>query len=393
MRPNILVGLANKAVESEKARLANEAVAGNGGAGAPNPPAAGAPPADPPNPQSPPAPQSEEEKKERETFNALFEKFTGGKKYDEVQSAFSRKSLDDEIAEVFGKPRTEVDNLIKNPPADPSLEFKTPLLKQHYEFVEAGGTEEQWEANVALKKSLATMSHENLIKHSLRQENPGAEAADIDTLYSSLYRIPKELDATKFYEEEVQDRLDEIAAAKVRIKVQAEKIRAAEQAKTVEALKAPVRTEKPVDPKIIEAGKKIRKTVYDTFDATKGIEIEIVEGEKGKETRAKLNFDLKPEQRELAKQILNSPTGFFDAMCSEAGGLDTEKFVRMATLVAGGNEAIETMAMDLANAKLAEFIKGLKNANFEMAEGTPLGDQMQTILKKATKQVFGAHKK
>lgn len=386
MRPNVLLGLANK----EVARMKE----------------AGEFPIDPENPtptpspsptpnQAPPAPApvSEEDKKELETLNSLFEKHTGGKKFQEIQSVISRKSLDDEIAEAFGKPRAEVDTILKTPPAPLAPEFKTPLLKQHYEFVENGGTEEQWEANVALKKSLGTMSPEQLLKLGLLQENPGAEPADIETLYSSMYRIPKELDPAKFDEDEVAERLQEINAVKVRMKMQAEKIRAAEQAKTIEALKAPVSSARPIDPALIEAGNKLKKAVFDTFEATKGVEVEVVEGEKGKETRSKLTFDLKPEQRELAKQILNSPTGFFDAMCSKDGVLDHEKFVRAATLIAGGNEAIETMALDLLNAKMAEFVKELKNANFSATAGTPAGDLMQTAIQKATKQVFGGGKR
>lgn len=387
MRPNFLEGLANKAVVSEKARLSEEAAANGENKGGVTPPESTG------GGQQQQAPAvSEETKKEIETLSALFEKHNPGKKYSEITGFLGRKPLDEEIAEVFGKPRNEVDEFIKNPPK-PTIEFKTPLLKQHHDFVEDGGTEEQWEEKLALKRNLATMSDESLVKLGLRLENEGANAEDIDTLFSSLYRIPKELDPTKYYEEEVEDRKQEIAAAKVRIKVAAQKIKAAELSKTVEALKAPVvRERQEVDPKIIEAGKQLRKTVFDKFEATKGIEIEVVDGEPGKETKAKLNFDLKPEQRALAQQILNSPTGFFEAMCSKDGALDPEKFVRMATLIAGGTEAIQTMALDLANAKLADFIKEMKNANFEITEGTPAGDAAKDAIKRATKQVFSRNK-
>ena len=386
MRPNFLVGLGTKAVKEETERVAAAAASASGApAGTP---ASTTPAAATPTPTSAaPVQETEEQKKEAELFNSLFEKKYPGKKLGDLDGLFSRKPFETEAQEKFGRPVEEVDTFLKNPPpAVPKL--KTPLLQQHFDFVEAGGTEEQWEEKLALKKSLGKMSHEDLVMFDLQRENPTLEADDLQSLFNNMYKIPKELDPEKFYAEEVADRLEEIKQAKVRIKVQGEKIRVAETAKAVEALKTPVSNRRELTAEEREAGIQVKKSVFDKFAATKGVSIEVVEGEKGKETRSNLSFDLRPEQRQVAEQILNSPTGFFDA-CTKDGKLDPEKFVMAATLVAGGIEAVETIAVDLANAKLAAFIKGLKNANFENPEGgSPIPDAMQTILQKATKQVF-----
>ena len=324
-----------------------------------------------------------EKPEELEVYTKFFEKRIG-KKEDEVKSLLSRKSLDEEVQERVGRPLAELEELVKNPPK--SVEFERDLLKNHQDYLRAGGTEAEWRKSLVAQERLSEMGHDELVKHGLKLKHPGLAPEKINLMFKSQYKIPAPFDPDRYTEQEVADRNEEIEVANLRLEVEAEEIRKAEMAKAVKAMESPISREKPLAPEVLakqEAERKeaaaLMNEARSKLTARKGLEIEITEGEKGKETVSKVTYDLSPEEKKVAENILKSPDSFFWSMFTEDGKLDPGKWEKTAALIAGGERAIERMATDYAHAKLEAYIKGLNNATFKPGEMrlAPTTDQKQ----------------
>lgn len=331
--------------------------------------------------------------KELEVYNKFFEK-RFGKKEDEVQSALSRKPFEEEATDRFGRPIAEVEDYIKNPPK--SVEFETDLLKSHQAFLKAGGTEADWRKSLILQDNLGQMSHEDLAKHGLKLKHPELAPEKINTLFKSQYKIPSPLDPKSYTEDEVAERDEEIEVAKLRLEVDAEDIRKAELAKSVKALEEPVpRGTKKTAEQIAKEDADRKEAVglmteaKNKLTALKALEVDVVEGDKGKEITAKVSYELTPEEKKVAENIIQTPEAFFWSMFTKEGKLDPGKFAETAALIAGGKKAIERMATDYAHVKLEAYIKGLNNANFKPGEMrlAPTTDQGKRNKELADKQM------
>jgi len=340
------------------------------------------------------AAQVQDDPKELEVYNKFFEKKFGGKKEEEIQAALTRKPFEEEATDRFGRPIAEVDDYIKNPPK--AVEFETDLLKSHQAFLKAGGTEADWRKSLVIQDRLGEMSHDELVKHGLKLKHPELTPEKINTFFKAQYKIPAELDPNNFSEEEVAERNEEIEMAKLRLEVDAEEIRKSELAKSVKALEEPVSRGTKKTPEQIAKEDADRKEAIalmteskNKLTALKAIEVDIVEGEKGKEITAKVSYELTPEEKKVAENIIQTPEAFFWSMFTKEGKLDPGKFAETAALIAGGKRAIERMATDYAHVKLEAYIKGLNNANFKPGEMrlAPTSDEAKRNKELADKQM------
>ena len=335
------------------------------------------------------APTSKEPDDESKTFYSLFEKHTG-KKYEEAEPLLSRKAFEEEAQERFGKPLEEIEKVVKSP----SREYKSEYSKKLEEWIDNGGVEKDF--HDLQRQNWEEVSADELIKSELKAKYPNADNAKIDALFRTEYKLPKPLDPDVYSEEEVQERQDEIEAAKMRLELKAEELRQNRIAQKVKAL------ESPLSPKLTpeqeaerqrlqEKAESNAKKVFDDFEKFKGLNLSFAEKINGKDVVANLSFDLEKEQREQVNYILQNPTKhFMESFFDKDGNLDSQRFIKAVTLFVAGEKAAEKMAKDLAHEKLEAHIRGLKNANFVGAETTmPLTEQSKRNKELAQKILYG----
>jgi hypothetical protein len=334
-------------------------------------------------------PTSSEPDDESKTFYSLFEKHTG-KKYEEAQSLLSRKAFEEEAQERFGKPLDEIEKVVKSP----SREYKSEYSKKLEEWMDNGGVEKDF--HDLQRQNWEEVSADELIKSELKAKYPNADNSKIDALFRTEYKLPKPLDPDVYSEEEVEERQDEIDAAKMKLELKADELRQNRIAQKVKALESPLSPKLTPEQEIQrqrlqEKAENNAKKVFDDFEKFKGLNLSFAEKINGKDVVANLSFDLEKEQREQVDYILQNPTkNFMESFFDKEGNLDSQRFIKAVTLFVAGEKAAEKMAKDLAHEKLEAHIRGLKNANFVGAETTmPLTEQSKRNQELAKKILYG----
>lgn len=307
------------------------------------------------------------DEKELNNFYSFFEKKTG-KKYEEAESLLKRKSFDEEVSERFGKPLSEVEDVIKTP-KQVAKELKTQYAKELEAWVENGGDESIF--HEIQRTDWEKMPSDDIIKSELKLKYPKADKSKIDILFKTEYKIPSPLSPDNYSEEEVAERNELIEAAKIKLELQADEIREKRINEKIKALQTP--SQRPLTQEQINANKEIQergernaKKIFDKLDSYKGLELSIVEKENGKEVVSTLNYIPTQEEQKQVRHVLNNPfKNYFELFIDKDGNVDESRFVESVTLAIAGKNAMEKMAKDLAHEKVEAIIKGLKNPNFK----------------------------
>jgi len=327
---------------------------------------------------------------EETQFNALFEKKVG-KKYEEVKSVFDRKPFEEEISERLGKPYEEVEKVLKTP----QKELRSEYSKKLEEWIENGGIEKDF--HDLQSQRWEEMQHEDIIKADLKSKYPNADNQKLDILFKTEYKIPKPLDPDRYSEEEVAERNEEIAAAKIRLELKADEIRGVKISQRVKALEKPITKEPQLTPEQIEENKRIMaiaeengKKVFDYLSTFKGLSLDVVENIDGKDAVFNLGYNLDKEQLDKVSYILQNPKErILEAFFDKDSKINHEAFVKAVAQLVAGSKATEKMAKDLAHERIEAHIKGLKNANFRGAETPVLKTDQAKRNKELADKVLG----
>lgn len=317
------------------------------------------------------APQEVDEKTKE--FYSFFETKTG-KKFEEAEKLLSRKAFDEEAAERFGKPISEIEETIKSP-KQVAKELKSEYSKKLEDWLEKGGVEKEF--HDIQRTDWEGMSYEDLVKADLKAKYPKADKAKIDILFRSEFKAKKPLDPDSHSEEEVAERQEEIEAFNARLEIKAEDIRESKIAQRIKALEAPIKkdedartpAEKERDRLLAEQAQKNFDKTQELFTNYKGLELSVVEkGADNKDVVSSLSFELKPQQKELINQIVRDPRMLPSLFIDKDGNMNSQEFLDAVTLAVVGKTAAAEMAKDFKHEGKKEVIKGLKNTDFRPSE-------------------------